>query len=89
MQIKAVFSSSEKIKNEIYANGEEKKNLDGNRNDIDETINLPDGTYEIKVVAKNEKDKSGESTIKIGVNKPWNESPTSTPAPTSTPTPVL
>ncbi len=90
VQIKAVFSSSEKIKNvKIYANGEEKKNLDGNRNDIDETINLPDGTYEIKVVAKNEKDKSGESTIKIGVNKPWNESPTSTPAPTSTPTPVL
>ena len=88
VQVKAVFSSGAKIKNvKIYANGEEKKNLDGDRSDIDETINLADGTYEIKVVVKNEKDKQGEATVKIGVNKPWNESPTTTPTPSPTPTP--
>lgn len=88
VQVKAVFSSGAKIKNvKIYANGEEKKNLDGERSDIDETINLSDGTYEIKVVVKNEKDKQGEATVKIGVNKPWNESPTNTPTPSPTPTP--
>lgn len=89
VQIKAKFTSIDKVKNvKIYVNGGEIKSLDGDRDEIDETINLsPDGAYEIKVVAKNEKDKQGDSSIKIGVNKPWDYQ-ASTPTPTFTPTPT-
>lgn len=81
VEIDARITSVEKIKNvKIYVNGSEVKNLDGDRDEVKETINLPDGTYEIKLVAQNEKDKTGDSTVKIGVNQPW-----ATPTPTPTP----
>ncbi|MBI2051737.1 penicillin-binding protein [Candidatus Roizmanbacteria bacterium] len=82
VEIKAKLTSLDKIKNvKIYVNGSEVKNIDGNRDEINETLNLSDGAYELKVVAKNEKDKSGESTIRFGVNKPWDFQQT-TPSPT-------
>jgi 1A family penicillin-binding protein len=90
-EVKAVFSSMEKIKNvKIYANGVEKVNIDGDNKDITRSITLDKGTYEIKVVAKNEKDKSGEASVKIGVDMSWNEAPTGVPTgvPTATPTPT-
>lgn len=72
--IKAKIISIAKIKNvKIKINGSEIKSLDGDRNEIDEPINLVDGVYELQIIATNEKDKQGESTIKFGVNKPWNE----------------
>jgi len=72
----------------IFSNGSELKSYNENKTDIEETINLSDGVYEIKVQAVNEKDKSGDSSIKIGVNKPWDlTSPT--PTQTPTPTPIL
>ena len=68
-------------------NNNEIKSIDGDNKDIDETISISsDGVYELKVRAVNDKDKSGESTIKFGVNKPWDYS-TPTPTLTLTPTP--
>ncbi len=81
VEIKAKIISISKIKNvKIKINGSEVKSLDGDKNEIDETINLADGAYELQVVATNEKDKQGESTLKFGVNKPWDyATPTPTP----------
>ncbi len=78
-EVHAKITSIEKIKNvKIYANDKEIKNLDGHRDEIKETITLSDGLYTIKVVARNEKDKTGESSVEVGVNKPWTN-PTSKP----------
>jgi len=83
--IKAKIISLAKIKNiKIKINGNEVKSLDGDRKEIDEPINLADGVYELQVVATNEKDKQGESTIKFGVNKPWDYT-SPTPIVSSTP----
>lgn len=88
VHIVAKITSIDKVAEvKIYVNGSEVKKLDGDRDEVDETINLSDGTYEIKVVAKNNKDKQGDSTIKIGVNKPWDYQ-ASSPTPTFTPTPT-
>jgi 1A family penicillin-binding protein len=73
VEIKANITSGEAIKRvKIFINGEEKKNIDGNNSSISEKFNLPNGKYEIKVQAWNEKDKSSDSSIKIGVKEPWN-----------------
>ena len=72
--------SATSIKNvKVYLNGSEFKNYDGDTKEINENFTLNDGVYEIKVVAKNDKDKTGESTFHIGVNKPWDLTPTPTP----------
>lgn len=72
--IRATITSISPVKNvKIFVNGGETKSLDGNRPNIDETISVPDGIYEIRVVAKNEKDKEGSATIKIGVKKNWDD----------------
>lgn len=83
VEIKAKIISIAKIKNvKIKINGSEVKSIDGDRDEINETINLTDGAYELQVVATNEKDKQGESTLKFGVNKPWDYTiPTPTPTP--------
>lgn len=89
VDIKAKITSIIPIKNtKIYLNGSEIRSLDGNRDSVDEAISITsDGVYEVKVSAVNEKDKTGETSVKIGVNKPWDyQSPTNTPAPTETPT---
>lgn len=84
VEIKAKIISIAKIKNiKIKINGSEVKSIDGDHDEISETINLIDGAYELQVIATNEKDKSGESTLKFGVNKPWDyTTPTLTPTPT-------
>ena len=53
----------------IFINGEEKKVITGDSKDITEKFNLPDGVYEIKVQSWNDKGKSGDQTIKVGVKK--------------------
>ncbi len=79
--VNAKITSVDPIKNiKIYANGTEKKSLDGDNKEINETIHLDDGTYDLKVVATNNKDKQGQAGVSIGVNKPWNSvTPTTTP----------
>ena len=93
IDVRAKIVSVYSIKNvKILINGTEVKNIDGDHKDIDETFNLSDGTYEIKVQATNDKGKTSDSSVKIGVNKPWDASqptPTNTPiTPTQTPTPT-
>lgn len=81
--IKAKIGSlAEVTKTEIFINGNKIKELDGNREDLAESVNLSDGVYEIKVIVRNEKDKTSDSVVKIGVNKPWDVTPTP-PSPTS------
>lgn len=68
VEIKAKITSGPPIKNvKIKLNGNELKSLDGDREDVDETINLSDGVYELEIVATNDKDKTGSAKIKFGV----------------------
>ena len=77
VEVKVKITSISPIKEvKIFINDEEKKVIKGNTTDITEKFNLEDDIYVLKVQAWNEKDKSGDSTIKFGVNKPWNASPT-------------
>jgi len=70
--ITARITSIEPLKNvKIYLNGNEVKNYNDDKKEISENMNLTDGVYELKVTATNSKDRTGESTIKFGVNKPW------------------
>jgi len=86
LNIKAKIASIEKIKNiKIKLNGAEIRNINEDKKDIDETISITDGVYELQIIATNEKDKQGESTIKFGVNKPWDYV---TPTPETSPTPT-
>jgi len=96
VRIKTVSMSN--LKNvKIFLNGNEFKNYNEDKKDFEETISVSnDGVYELKVRSTNEKDKSGESSIKFGVNKAWDYvEPTSAPAATVTPavspsvTPIL
>ncbi len=79
-EIKARIISLAKIKNiKIKINGNEIKSINEDKKEISEPISLSDGVYELQVIATNEKDKSGESTIKFGVNKSWDyQEPTPT-----------
>jgi len=69
----------------IFINNNEVKSFNEDKRDIDETFNgYSDGTYEVKVRAVNDKDKSGESAVKFGLNKPWDYVvPTAIPSATS------
>lgn len=73
------------IEVKVYVNGEEKKRFTNKPYQLD--LNLPDGTYTIKVVAKDSKGDTGEREAEIGVNLPWDWQPS--PTPTVTPTPTL
>lgn len=86
VEIKVKITSVSTIKTvELYIDNNKVKDY-GNVTDIDETVNLTDGVHEIKIIARNDKDKAGDSTIKIGVNKPWDYIST-TPTLTITSTP--
>ncbi len=93
VRIKTVTLSP--LKNvKIFVNGNEKKNYNEDKQDFEISLSdldiKDDGVYEIKVRATNQKDKSGESAIKFGLNKPWDFSvPTAAPtAVITTPTPA-
>ena len=87
IEIKGKIGSVNPIKTtKFYINGSEIRILDGNISEFNEIFNLTDGVYEIKVMSWNEKDKNGDSVVKIGVNKPW-DSETVTPTVIPTPTP--
>lgn len=55
----------------IKANDGEKKLITEDKKEFTEKITLENGKYELKVEAKNEKNKSGSATVKIGVNEDW------------------
>ncbi|MCX7881296.1 MAG: PBP1A family penicillin-binding protein [Patescibacteria group bacterium] len=94
VSLKAKIATLYPLKNiKIYLNDEEIRNYNEDKKEIDEEINLADGVYEIKIRAVNEKDKVGESSVKFGINKPWDYvmpkvmvSPTPTNLPSPTPT---
>lgn len=88
IEIKAKIASADVMKNiKIYLNGNEIRNIDGDVRDVNEPVSLTDGVYELKITAKNEKGKQGESSIKFGVNKAWDYTTPAPPAPSSTTTP--
>lgn len=78
VRVRAKITSLDRVeKTEIIINGTVKKTFTDDQRDIDETINLPDGAYEIKVFSSNSKGSSTDSTLKIGIKKNWDEvSPT-------------
>lgn len=68
IEIKAKIISIVNIKNiKILINDNEVKSIDGDRDEINEPINLTDGDYKLQIIAINEKDKSGESTIEFTI----------------------
>ncbi len=69
-------------KTEVFVNGKNISTYTDDRRSIEEPLQLTDGVYEIRVRAENDKGKSAESKITIGINKPWDAltlSPTPTP----------
>jgi len=81
INIQANIATVRKLKNvKIYLNGEEKKNYNEDKKDIDESMDLSEGVYELKITAATENDKTGESIVKFGVKKAW-DSLTPTPTP--------
>lgn len=92
VKIVAKITSIQEIRKvEIQVNGNTVKTFNENKKDIEENINLSDGTYEIRIIAENSKGSRKDTAVRIGVNKEWNESqpqPTATPAPTAEVTPA-
>lgn len=73
-QIKARITSLEKIKKvRIFMDGKEVKSIDGDTKQIDESIEVEDGAYLLKIEAENEKGKMGSSTLDLGVDVPWDK----------------
>lgn len=75
----------------LFVNGEEKKTW--TEKPYETNLNLTDGVYTLKVRAVDKDNNSAEREAKIGVNVPWNYSPTptilSTLILTPTPTPSI
>ncbi len=90
-QVKIRSDSVEKVVEvRLFANGKEVKTW--TEKPFEAKIELEDGTYELHVEAKDEKGNEAGGEIRIGVNKPWDWSPSPTLGPTNTPvlsTPTL
>ncbi|MEK7078677.1 MAG: transglycosylase domain-containing protein [Patescibacteria group bacterium] len=71
--VKVKITTINSLKNvKIFLNDKEMKNYNEDKRDIEETFkDLSDDVYKLKVRATNDKDKSGESEIKFGLNKAW------------------
>jgi 1A family penicillin-binding protein len=84
IDVKAKIGSiSEITEISIVIDGEEIKKMETNADRISETIELGDGSYELKVIARNKDGKSGEAVSRFGINRDWDEKP---PEPTVKPT---
>lgn len=80
VEVKAKIASIASIREvKLIVDNNEIKKWDGDTREINETVNLPDGVHDIKVYAKNEKDRVTDSVIRIGVKRPWDSVPTPTP----------
>lgn len=88
VDIKVKIASLKPLKNiKIKLNGSEIRSWNEDKKDFTETISIAnDGVYELQIIATNQDDKTGDSTIQFGVNVPWDKvTPTSVPVPTDTP----
>lgn len=86
VRIRANIASLSRVKKvEVWANNTNIATYSEDRKDVDETVNLSNGQYTIRVRAENDKGQSNESTIKLGVGMDWNAQPTSAPSATLTP----
>lgn len=91
VEIRARITSLSAVKKvEVFLDNNKIKEYDGDRNEIIEPINISTGVHEVKIVARNEKDKSADSAVKFGVNVAWDSvtpTPTQTVTITSSPIP--
>jgi len=89
VRVQAKITSLKPIKKiEIYINNQLMKEENEDKKEIDESFDLKDGVYKLKIVATNSDGKRDEKEIRFGVNKDWDyQEPTSVP--TSTPTPSI
>ncbi|MCL5091097.1 MAG: PBP1A family penicillin-binding protein [Patescibacteria group bacterium] len=72
---------------EIFVNGESKKVITSPPYELG--LTLSDGKYTIRGVVEDSKGNVGTQEARIGVNVPWDWSPSPTPMPTSTPMPTI
>lgn len=81
--LKAKITSLSMVKKvEVFVNGKSVATYLDDRRSVEEPLSLSDGVYEIRVMAENDKGKTGDSKVTVGVNKPWD---TVTPTPTASP----
>jgi len=83
-----VAASDEVDKVEIMANDEKQETF--NSKPYRATLDLADGTYKLKAKAWLKNGKTGETEIKIGVNKAWDwePEPEPSPSPSTEPSPL-
>jgi len=81
-----VAASDEIDKVEIMANDEKQKTF--NSKPYRTSLDLADGTYKLKAKAWLKNGKTGETEIKIGVNKAWDWEPEPSPSPSPEPPPT-
>lgn len=72
-------STSKIVRVELYIDDQNVRNFDGPPYTFSAN-NIPDGVHRLKVIGKDENGKQGENTITIGVNTPWDASPSPSPA---------
>lgn len=70
-------STADIVRVELYIDGENKRNFEGLP--FEYSANLSDGVHTLRAKAKDANGKESDRTITIGVNSPWN--PTPSPAP--------
>ena len=88
IRIRAQAVSGSSIKKiEVFIDGTSKHTENSDKVDVE--LELSKGAHTIKVRAENDKGNSAESERKIGVQVPWDSSPTSTPTPSQSPTPLI
>lgn len=75
-----IIANNQISKIEIFINGELKETINDSPK-FDKVFNLTDGVYMIEVKAFDDQGNQGERGAKIGVNVPWDSSPTPTPTP--------
>jgi len=76
-----IIANNQINKIEIFINGEIKETIN-NSPKFEKIFNLDDGIYDIQVKAFDDQGNQGQRGAKIGVNVPWDYSPTLTPTPT-------
>ena len=91
MTVKLGTSSLKKVvEARLWVNGEEKKTWAEKPFEVN--LKLDDNLYTLRAKISDKDGNTAEREIKIGVNKPWDwtpsPTPTPTPLPTSTPVPT-
>ena len=82
IKVKAITAASVS-KLEIFVDGTSRANFTGPPYEV--TVFLSDGVHSIKAVMEDARGKKSEREIRIGVNSPWEVTPTASPSPTPQP----